>query len=242
MEWIYFSPHFDDVAFSCGALVWEQAAAGQSVSVWTVCAGDQPPGPLSPFAENLHKRWEMAEDAVSLRRREDIQSCSQMRAAYRHFSIPDCIYRGSSEAFYNSEEALFGPIHPDEASLIQHLSGEIRRLIPLQAEVVCPLAIGGHVDHQLTRATAETLGRRLWYYADVPYVLDHMEILTELEREGWLFKRFPVSEAGLCAWEAAIAAHGSQISTFWKDTEQMRAAIEAYSISQGGIRLWQSPL
>src|SRR5512147_1498099 len=108
MEWIYLSPHFDDVALSCGALVWEQATAGHTVNIWTVCAGDQPPGPLSPFAKKLHQRWETGGDAVYLRRREDIQSCAQMGAAYRHFSIPDCIYRGSSEPFYNSEEALFG--------------------------------------------------------------------------------------------------------------------------------------
>ncbi len=239
MEWIYISPHLDDAALSCGGLIWEQAAAGQTTSVWTICAGDPPSGPLSPFAEHIHERWETGREAVSQRREEDIRSCVQMRAAYRHFSIPDCIYRGSSEPFYNTEESLFGSIHPDEERLIVGLSEELGRLIPLEAHVVCPLSIGGHVDHQLARAAVEKIGQRLWYYADVPYIWGRMDELTKLEQEGWLFERFTVSDTGLRAWEAAITEYRTQISTFWKDTAEMCAAIEAYCSSEGGLRLWQ---
>ena len=58
MEWIYFSPHLDDVALSCGGLAWEQSQSGSPVQVWTICAGDPPARPLSAFAEELHERWE----------------------------------------------------------------------------------------------------------------------------------------------------------------------------------------
>ena len=49
--WIYLSPHFDDAVLSCGWLIWQQAQAGQRVEIWTVCAGEIPPGPLTPFAQ-----------------------------------------------------------------------------------------------------------------------------------------------------------------------------------------------
>ncbi|MBA4379671.1 MAG: PIG-L family deacetylase, partial [Anaerolinea sp.] len=57
MRWIYISPHLDDAVLSCGGLIWEQSHAGTQVEIWTVCTGDPPEGPLSPFAEVLHAEW-----------------------------------------------------------------------------------------------------------------------------------------------------------------------------------------
>src|SRR5512139_3118661 len=75
MHWIYLSPHLDDAALSCGGLIWEQVHAGDTVSVWTICAGDPPNGSLSPFAEALHARWQSGIEAAVLRREEDVTSC-----------------------------------------------------------------------------------------------------------------------------------------------------------------------
>ncbi|MCZ7552073.1 MAG: hypothetical protein M5U05_05720 [Anaerolineales bacterium] len=65
---------------------------------------------------------------------------------------------------------MFGPIHPLEAGLVKRLSQKLSRAIPAEAQVVCPLAIGGHVDHRLTRAAAEAARQALLYYLDFPYV------------------------------------------------------------------------
>ncbi|HEX7975017.1 MAG TPA: PIG-L family deacetylase [Anaerolineales bacterium] len=244
MEWIYLSPHFDDIALSCGGLVWEQVRAGDHASVWTICAGRPPDVPLSPFAELLHARWQTGPEAVELRRGEDIASCAQMGAAYRHFSIPDCIYRRSpldGTALYASEESISGPLHPHEEPLIEALHAELDRALPGAAELVSPLALGGHVDHRLTRAAAERLGRRLWYYADYPYVLRNAGQVEALRETGWQEDVFPISPQGLDAWERAVAAHASQISTFWPDPEAMRLALHDYSYSMGGAALWRAP-
>jgi len=72
MHWIYLSPHFDDVALSCGGLVWEQVQAGKAVSIWTVCAGSASVGDLSPFAKELHMRWEVDENETEQLRIEDL--------------------------------------------------------------------------------------------------------------------------------------------------------------------------
>ena len=68
MEWIFISPHLDDIALSCGGLVWELAHAGDQVSIWTICAGEPPVAPLSPFAESLHDRWQTGAEATQRRR------------------------------------------------------------------------------------------------------------------------------------------------------------------------------
>ena len=243
MEWIYLSPHFDDVALSCGGLVWQQTQAGERASIWTICGGDPPGRPFSPFAESLHARWETGEAAVEQRRQEDALSCARLGASYRHFSIPDCIYRRSptdGSFLYDSEESLTGPLHPDEAVLVESLRGELAQSLPDGAKVVSPLALGGHVDHRLVRAAAEGMGRPLWFFADYPYVLRCEPELASLPGAGLEPVRFPLSAAGLESWQGAVAAHASQISSFWPGLPAMRDAIAEYALRRGGVELWRS--
>jgi LmbE family N-acetylglucosaminyl deacetylase len=255
MDWVFLSPHFDDAALSCGGLAWELAQAGLRPSVWTVCAGDPPPGPLSEFAQSLHDRWNSGLEATRLRRQEDIESCTYMAASYRRLPVPDCIYRqaglnywaaGATDLLsnppdwlYDSHEAIFGPIHPAEKPLVAQLALHLGQDIPAQSEIVCPLAIGGHVDHRLTRAAAESLGRSLWYYPDYPYVAQTQQELDDLQAAGWAARRFAIRPAGMAAWGRAVAAHKSQISTFWPDLGAMQAALEDYRSLAGGAWLWR---
>lgn len=240
MEWIYLSPHFDDVAFSCGGLVWEQTELGDEVSIWTICAGVPPPGPISKYAQSLHNRWGTGPNAVSARRAEDLQSSRLLGASSRNFSIPDAIYRRSPvevEALYTADADLFTELRSEEEYLVEILREDLAQALPDQSEVVCPLTLGGHVDHRLVRSAAEQLGRSLWYYADYPYTLDPDQDIPDNDR-GIHAKLFPVSEAGLEIWQRAVAAHASQISTFWSSSNEMRAAIRAYWKPSEGIRLW----
>jgi LmbE family N-acetylglucosaminyl deacetylase len=240
MEWIYLSPHLDDAVYSCGGLIWEQVQAGEKVAVWTVCAGDPPPGPLSPFAESLHARWGFGREATHLRREEDRLACSLLGAAPRHFSIPDCIYRRSpvdGTAVYTTEAEIFGPLHPEESGLVDGFTQELQQM-PEGANLACPLGLGGHVDHRLARAAAEGSGRPLWFYADYPYVLEHGRELVK-ETAGMQAAVFPISERGLRTWEEAIAAYPSQVSTFWTDMQKMRERLRAYQGWAGGVRFWR---
>jgi LmbE family N-acetylglucosaminyl deacetylase len=241
MTWIYLSPHFDDVALSCGGLLWEQAQSGEAVAVWTVCGGEIPPGPLSLFAQSLHQRWGTKLATIEQRRAEDVRSCHHIGAGARHFGFPDCIYRrdpSSGNHLYASEEALFGELHPTENTLVAQLRDVLAREIPAEAQVVAPLAVGGHVDHRLVRAAAERLELRLWYYADYPYIETAGEtVWDQLEEQEYY--DFHISAAGLEAWVASIAAHASQVSTFWPDRKAMRAAVQAYYRRVGGVRLFR---
>ncbi len=243
MDWIYISPHFDDVALSCGGLVWQQAQDGLKVSIWTICGGEPTGEDFSPVAEFLHQRWKTGAQAVSIRRAEDLASCAQMGASARHFPIPDCIYRRGAEGqfLYPSFEAIRNAPLASEAHLIQQLSQMLAQGLPPEAEVVCPLALGDHVDHRLTRAAVEQVGRCLWYYADFPYVLEETERLEQLTSQGWKAVDFPLPETALSAWQKAVAAHASQISTFWDDLTEMEAAIKDYFERYRGVRLWQKP-
>jgi LmbE family N-acetylglucosaminyl deacetylase len=257
MNWTYISPHLDDAVFSCGGLIWEQTKQGKQVSIWTIFAGDPPEGPLSDFAEILQIRWQGGRDAISRRRQEDNLACMQIGASCRHFPFPDCIYRwihrlpddleveqnmnplGKTEFFYPSHESLFGPIHSEEVGLAEPLSQLLAKLLPEETELVCPLALGNHVDHQLTRAAVEKLERRTWFYADYPYATDSLGQIEIMEKSGWRNQLFPISEGGMKAWKEAVAAYRSQISSFWDGSEAMKKELEDYREFFGGVMLWQ---
>ena len=243
MHWIYLSPHLDDAALSCGGLIWEQTHAGERVTVLTVCAGIPDPArePLSPFAQELHARWGAGPEAAAIRQAEDVAACRVLGAAPRHLPLLDCIYRTGPDGqhIYASEQALNGPLHPYEAARAARLSRLRAARLPRNAQVVCPLGLGNHVDHQLTRLAAEQLGRPLWYYADYPYVLKHPAALDSLAQTGWRRQLFPIRRAGLTAWQDSVAAYTSQISTFWADQAAMRFAIEEYASRELVVYLWQ---
>lgn len=252
MHWIYLSPHLDDVALSCGGLVWEQVHAGDTVEIWTICAGSSHASDLSPFALELHTRWGLGDEATAVRRAEDLASCRYLSAEARHFNIPDAIYRqakgeslpGSkspSQYLYDSDDAIMGPIHPAESALVEDLRDQLRSIAPENAQFVSPLALGGHVDHRLVRAAIENASKSLLYYADYPYVLRTFSQLEDLHEKGWQQLIYPISAEGVGAWQRAIAAHASQISSFWADLQGMRLAIETYAKRSGDVVLWRPP-
>ena len=241
MPYFYLSPHLDDVSLSCGGLVWEQVQAGEQVEIWTICAGDPPPGSLSHYAEELHWRWGYGRKAIAERRIEDKHSCKVLGAGFRHFEVPDAVYRShpkTGEILYDSEKAIFGGLKEDGEILIRSLVLMMTELIPPGSTLVAPLTLGNHVDHQLTRTVAERMKMPLAYYAEYPYVLDHAGAISALVPSGYHPKLHTISIKGLEAWQDSVAAHTTQISTFWPDVETMREEITKYHSKVGGVRMW----
>lgn len=196
--WVYLSPHLDDAVFSCGGLIWEQARQGARVEIWTVCAGDVPPGPLSSFARELHDRWGTGLQAAAVRRAEDEAAAAILGAGTRHLGLPDCIYRRApgqpGRYLYDSEESLFAALHPLEEPLVKQLAGLLRRELPESVQLVLPLALGNHVDHQLVRRAGQASGLGRWFYPDFPYVLEQGDLPGPAP--AWRSRSLPVSEEG----------------------------------------------
>jgi LmbE family N-acetylglucosaminyl deacetylase len=238
MQMIYLSPHFDDVALSCGGLVWEQVQYGHSVAVWTLCAGIPPDdAPLSPLARELHERWQTGLQAVAVRRQEDHTACQRLGAPAVFFDWYDCIYRyHHGEPLIHTNPELF-EAEPEE-ELVAAVMHTLIDTAPSGAQLVCPMALRGHVDHRLVRTAAERSGLPLLYYIDYPHILFLDEAQAEIERGAW--QRLPgiISGEGLQAWQDAVAAYITQISTFWHGEDEMRLALRNYWAGGGG-RLWR---
>ena len=240
---IYLSPHLDDAALSCGGQIAQQTAEGLPVLIVNLMAGDPPARPLSPFAQMLHDRWQLADaaSAVAARRAEDTAACQILAAVPHYWSVPDCIYRHTphGEPLYQSNEAIFGPIHPADEQLAAELATQLAQLPPA-VQVVAPLGVGHHVDHQLTRLAAE-----LWqpaglcYYEDYPYAQQEGAVTAALGNPAqWRAQSIPLSAEALRRKCAAIAAYVSQVSSFFRDTADLEAQIATYAAQVGGEQLW----
>jgi LmbE family N-acetylglucosaminyl deacetylase len=257
-DWIYLSPHLDDVALSCGGQIARQTQSGQTVLIVSVMAGD-PPGEsgesgtseaVSVYARSLHERWAAAErdsgGAAAMRRAEDLEACRILGADPLHWPVPDCIYRRhplTGIPFYNSDAELFGPVAAEEQELARTIAQELVTL-PDHGRLVIPLTVGHHVDHQLVRAAAEQAfgpSGGLLYYEDYPYAQQPGAVAAVVgdPPAGWQAEVIPLNAAALRAKLDAVAAFHSQLSTFFRDHADLEAQISGFAAATGGERLWR---
>ena len=241
---IYLSPHLDDAALSCGGQIYEQTAVGKSVLIVTLMAGDPPGGPLSAFAQSLHERWQLATDVVAARRAEDAAACRILGADYAHWGILDCVYRThpqDGQPLYPTWADVIGAIHQTEEALIARLAAQMAEF-PASSQVYAPLAVGNHVDHQVTRAAAERcFGERLIYYEDYPYVAqaDALTAIIPPHSPAWQARVIELTTHGIQVKTEAIAAFVSQVGSFFTDQVDLAHKIGDFTTLRGGERVWR---
>lgn len=232
---VYLSPHFDDAVYSCGGQIYQRTQAGEKVVIVTVCAGDPPEGPLSPFAESLHARWRLTVQAAAARRLEDLRACEMLGAQAIHLSVPDCIYRRIADQHpYSSESTIFGALHPAEFALVTQLANDLQKRFE-GAQFYAPLGIGNHVDHQLTYRISQAL-ESVRLYEDYPYA-ENPTLYAATIFDGlaatWEF----LSAEALVAKAQAMAAYASQLSSFWQDESDLLTKTRQFAEHTGNGRL-----
>lgn len=249
---LYLSPHFDDAILSCGGLIAQQRERGERAVVVTLCAGAPPAGLVSTFAAYQHQRW-LADhpdrDPIILRKAEDEAACAVLRAEAIHLNELDCIYRRGADGvwLYDSEEALWGPVNPDDdASILATEMGSlIERLDPVC--IYAPLAVGNHVDHQRARDLAETWlrnGLPVVFYEDLPYAERTQSLWDALNRPApgpWLRLPQALTAKQVECKLRAVGCYASQLEVLFGG--QFAARLEAYQTQVGAPGqaeiLWQ---
>lgn len=244
MRWIYLSPHLDDAVFSAGGLIYDQVQAGIPVEIWTFMCGF-PPGPeesVSPYAQAIHSQWgfSSAEETAHKRRAEDQKAAAILGARTLYFDFLDCIYRRDANGEWLYWD-VFLPPHAEDAEMPFQISQAISARLEPEDIVVCPLAVGSHVDHILVRQGAELLGYPVRYYIDVPYIFYHPQDFA-LKSAGMEESVHSITETGLDHWKEAALAYGSQfigLGERFDSLEKVQASIQDYWAEQQGIRLLQ---
>ena len=237
-HYIFLSPHFDDIALSCGGLVWSLTQQGNTVEIWTIMGGLPTFQAFSPFAQGMHKEWGLPPgEIVQNRRTEDRTACQLIGAQPRHFDWQDAIYRKdpiTGLPTVNNNEELFGK--SPELALVHQIKELILKEIPDGTKLILPISLGNHIDHRAVRQAGDLSERVDFYYADYPYILMAFKNLYSGE-EHWQQEPHQFTEGALEIWQEAVLCYTSQLSMFWRDEQETQLALRNY-FAGGGGRLW----
>ncbi len=182
IQHVFLSPHLDDVPLSCGGTLAYLVEDQANIKVITIFAGiPSPTDPVSDFANYQHQMWGNPQQAYYARRAEDMAALAYFGLKPIWLDFFDCIYRGQpdeGEWYYNSDEDIFGFIHPAELDTVGPIVERIAAIIrseeePGETTVYAPLTVGNHVDHQLTFLAGLHLlrrGHKIYFYEEYPYV------------------------------------------------------------------------
>jgi LmbE family N-acetylglucosaminyl deacetylase len=239
MRWIYISPHLDDAIYSAGGLIYEQVQAGTPVEIWTIMSKIPERVKLSSYAKAIHQRWvtNSAEESFQVRRAENEKASAILGAQNRYLGFVDSIYR-TGEGGHPLYTSSFLRIREEEKDLPRQIAETVSKYLYPDDKLICPLALGGHVDHIIVRKAVGQLGLKPFYMADIPYLLDAPYSLWTT-KIGMKKSVYAISKIGLQVWLKAINAYSSQLEMEFKTTEQMEKSMTAYWQKNKGICLWQ---
>ena len=230
---IVLSPHLDDAALSCGALM-VHAVQHTSVTVVTLFTeGGEPPYTLSG-RRYLHLMGARSAQAWYQQRRiEDQEALEASGVKWVHVGLTDALFRrgarphldtGSLRARLLPElvhvyptyrlHVTAGQIALADADTMRDVCDVVQGLAGSGPNIVlAPLGVGGHVDHLLVRNAAECSGSPVVYYADVPYNHRHQVHDAFIRRNGLVESRWD----GLAEAKAKlIRAYGSQVQALFR--------------------------
>ncbi|MDH6137103.1 LmbE family N-acetylglucosaminyl deacetylase [Kitasatospora sp. MAA4] len=185
---IVLSPHLDDAALSCGALL-AQASRTAPVTVVTFFTEAGPPPHTLSAMRYLHQVGERdAARHYAARRAEDIHVMTHLAVDWRHLGLTEGLFRrrpATTPVRSRLHRALpeCGHIYPtyrlhlargriadqDEATLHAATAAVARLAAEGPALFLAPLAVGGHADHLIVRQAAAAAADHAVYYSDFPY-------------------------------------------------------------------------
>ena len=219
---IFLSPHYDDIALSCGGTAAVLSAAGRTPRS---CADLRRPSRSRPTADQLCAAAPQAVGHGSCRgdlgstgrRAHGVRSARHMRPLP---AVPRCDL--SRRAVPERRRPLRSG-QDREADLAGKIIDELRLCADgaSNTRIYAPLAIGHHVDHQHAYLAGLELIRRgweVWFYEDLPYGLKPANVdarREQIAQDG--LKPGPAVDVG-SQWKRkvdAIMAYPSQLSTIF---------------------------
>ena len=248
----FLSPHYDDVALSCGGTAALRAREGCKTEIVVLFGGAPEPSlALQPSAIEFHQScgFDMLDAAsvVAARRREEALASSALGVPSVSMPFYDAIYRLDDNRNHDSPGSASSP---DEGDLLERL---IRELHPWSHadRFYVPLAVGGHLDHRhafdLGLRLAEA-GADVWFYEDIPYALNP-EALPKRLAEVALPLTIACEVDVTMTWSArldAIYAYSSQLDLLFGDwgrsrimVDSLLSAYAAHVCGKRAERFWQ---
>lgn len=171
---IYFSPHMDDVVFSCGGQILLQRAEHKRVLIITIFG--------TGGSEGEEHAGDLFRDTAQ-RKREELAAMERLDADFLFLNLPDALHRSHSAGEFVRMCFPFLPLISEDVSelLVTSVEALVRRLLLPNGRLYFPLAVGSHPDHRLVFDVGRHLNAtgkyRVSFYEDVAYV--HVQGMRE---------------------------------------------------------------
>jgi LmbE family N-acetylglucosaminyl deacetylase len=236
------SPHLDDVALSVGGIVARAVENRADVVICTVFTADMPdPALTSPVIQEMNGLWNLGASPFASRRKEDIAAAGRLGARFMHGNMLDAIYRTNRRGgcLYPTKSAIFSDPSPED-----DVFPPVRALIDGWLDdvepdgVLCPLAIGRHVDHVITSESLRVIAaeRRLsvFLYEDFPYCTGRFpperpdSVEATLSRTRWKPSSPETISVDFTVKLDAVAQYDSQVKGLFSTAEEMEIACRQY--------------
>lgn len=248
-DYIYLSPHLDDVALSCSGAIFSQRARGCSVLVATIFAGDPQP-PYSASALAFHELWQAPPDApYRVRKEEDRQAMAALDVDYVWLDWLEVIYRDPSlsdfsDLYNHTANLQHDPVFPRLCGWLTDLCSAYPH-----AQIVVPLSFGSHHDHRVVfHAALRVLGHtQLLFFEDFPYVAyQPQEEVTESLQQYHLIPLEVDISPYVQQRIAASEIYSSQLPMLCFPPSDFSKVIKEYTATQDGQqrfveRYWRIP-
>ena len=233
---LFLSPHYDDVAFSCGGTAFALAMRGWTTTLCTVFTKSVPSPTGFALACQLDKGLAADVDYLAIRRAEDDGAAHALAfSEVTRLEFAEAPHRG-----YDSAAALFGDFTPTD-TIAAALEERLRECVRGSDAIFAPQALGAHVDHRRVRdavlaiADAPAHTPRTMWYRDAPYVL--REPLADpsepLASKTPTTVAFALDARALAAKLDACAAYASQLGFQFGCEDTMRDALAEFALAEG---------
>jgi len=252
-DYIYMSPHLDDVPLSCSGTICRQQAQELNILVVTIFVGTPQP-PFSLFVQSVHRSWHVPEESpYQIRKEEERKAMTLLGVDYTWLDWFEILYRDPELSDANDffcepgtsvvssrDAALFRTLRAWFADASQAYPG---------AQFVVPLGLGMHRDHQFVfQAALTTLDwNRVLFFEDFPYATYYSngELIEYVKPYNMSFIEVDISEC-LEQRIAASEVYQSQIPTLFYMASSLRELIRAYTLEAGKQqhpieRYWRMP-
>ena len=223
------SPHLDDAVLSCGALLRELARRCE-ITVLTLFT-EATDGPHGRAARSFLRQCAHPDAATLFRARrdEDRAVVEALGARPEHLGITDALFRRRElpaalapvarlvpELAHRYPTYRFdiarGRVSRGDRSLRADLATRLAARAGEADLLLCPLGVGRHVDHLLTRDLGLAWPGTVVWFSDLPYALEHAPdpaFVRRADLRPWSF------DGGLDAKDSLVRGYTTQVDALF---------------------------
>jgi LmbE family N-acetylglucosaminyl deacetylase len=232
---LYLSPHPDDVAFSASGRIARDVALGRSVALMTVFEVVEGQAAVAELDEDPRRKAFVDRQA---RRQEDEAFAKLFGISLRRADLPDFISREPNADLSRPPpalaEATMNITHPIVAKIVAAIEALINEGV---RELLSPLGIGWHIDHQLTYGAARVIERmhpqlEVSFYEDTPYTFRSGRRASRLRELEVCDEEILEGETLIDSKLAGVACYPSQWEASYSSLDAWRQAFMAYAAAE----------